>query len=188
MVSDVVLTGPDGLDEGASRPTDGVDSAAESTREPARMPTGKRRGRRIAAATLLVLGCLFSGLCLLLLVATWRDDSQIDAHQGRTVADVLSVSFTRTAVRFVAPDGTVVIPTNGLLYPTGLAAGEQVRVEYDTKNTELVRVAGRDFRLAFLPVGMSLVICWAIVGPVVWFLRRKPASGPISERQPPSTS
>jgi hypothetical protein len=148
------------------------------------MPTGKRRGRRIAAATLLVLGCLFSGLCLLLLVATWHDDSQIDGHEGRAVADVLSVSFTRTAVRFVTPDGVVVIPTTGVLYPTGLAAGEQVRVEYDTKNTELVRVAGRDFRLAFLPVGMSLVICWAVVTPLVWLLRRKP----LIQRQPPSTS
>jgi hypothetical protein len=188
MVSDVVLAGSGGLDEGASRPTDrddsADDSATDSMREPVRMPTRKRRGRRIAAATLLVLGCLFSGMCLLLLVATWHDDSQIDGHDGRAVADVLSVSFTRTAVRFVTPDGTVVIPTPGVLYPTGLAAGEQVRVEYDTRNTDLVRVAGRDYRLAFLPVGMSLVICWAVVTPLVWLLRRKP----LSERQPPSTS
>jgi len=123
---------------------------------------------------LLVLGCVFSGLCLLALGSSWYDDQQIDAHQGQAVADVLSVSFNRTAVRFVTPNGTVTIPANGLLYPIGLTAGERVRVEYDTTNTELVRVAGRDARLALLPVGTSLLGCWAIVGPGIWLLRRKP--------------
>jgi hypothetical protein len=144
----------------------------------------KRRGRRIAATTLLVVGCAFSALCLLLLVATWNDDRQIDSHEGRAVADVLSVAFNRTAVRFVTPDGTIVIPSMGIQYPTGLATGERVRVEYDTQNPELVRVAGRDFRLAFLPVGMALAVCWAIVGPAYWLLRRRrPVSSPA-----PSTS
>ncbi|HEX3648767.1 MAG TPA: hypothetical protein VHV49_10070, partial [Pseudonocardiaceae bacterium] len=59
------------------------------------------------------------------------------------------------------------------LYPGGLAAGERVRVEYDTTNTELVRVAGRDFRLALLPVGSSIAICWAVVGPLLWWLVRR---------------
>jgi hypothetical protein len=134
----------------------------------------RRRGRRITAATLLVAGCLFSGLCVLLLVSTWNDDRQINAHEEHVVADVLSVSFNRTAVRFVTPDGTVAIPSTGVLYPAGLAAGERVRVEYDTRNTEIVRVAGRDFRLALLPVGTSLAGCWAVVGPLIWLLRRKP--------------
>jgi len=123
---------------------------------------------------LLVLGCVFSGLCLLALGSSWYDDQQIDAHQGQAVADVLSVSFYRTAVRFVTPNGTVTIPANGLLYPIGLTAGERVRVEYDTTNTELVRVAGRDARLALLPVGTSLLGCWVLVGPGIWLLRRKP--------------
>jgi hypothetical protein len=141
------------------------------------VPARRRRGRRATAATLLVLGCLFSGLCLLLLASAWNDDAQIQSHEGRAVADVLSVSFNRTAVRFVTPDGTVVIPSTGVLYPTGLAAGERVRVEYDTRGPELVRVAGRDFRLAFLPVSTSLAACWAVLGPVIWLLRRKPRDG-----------
>jgi hypothetical protein len=128
----------------------------------------------VSALVLLVLGCVFSGLCLLVLGSSWYDDRQIDAHQGHAVADVLSVSFNRTAVRFVTPNGTVNIPSNGLLYPTGLTAGDRVRVEYDTANTELVRVAGRDARLALLPVGTSLAACWALVGPLFWFLRRMP--------------
>ncbi len=151
------------------------------------MPIRERRGRRIVAGTLLALGCLFTGLCLLLLVGAWHDDSQIDAHEGHTVADVLSVSFARTAVRFVTPDGTVVIPSTGLLYPSGLATGERVRVEYDTRDTELVRVAGRDFRLGFLPVGVSLLVGWAVVTPLVWLLRRTPPE-PVSDPLPPSTS
>lgn len=137
------------------------------------MPTRKRRGRRIAAATLLVVACAFSGLCLLLVGASAYDDIQINAHRGDAVADVLSVSFTRTAVRFVTPDGTVVIPSGGVLYPSGLSAGDAVRVQYDTQNTDLVKVAGRNFVLSFLPVGTSLAVCWAIVGPLYWFLRRR---------------
>jgi hypothetical protein len=91
-------------------------------------------------------------------------------------------------VRFVTPDGTIVIPSTGVLYPTGLAAGDRVRVQYDTQNPELVRVAGRDFRLAFLPVGLSIVICWALVGPAVWLLRRTPAAERVSGRRRPSTT
>ncbi|HEX3647581.1 MAG TPA: hypothetical protein VHV49_04085, partial [Pseudonocardiaceae bacterium] len=101
MVADVVLAGRDGLDETAPRPPDDGDQARTWR---------KRRGRRLAVATLLVLGCLVTVLSLLVLVGSWLDDSRIDAHEGHAVADVLSVSVGRTAVRFVTPDGTVVIP------------------------------------------------------------------------------
>ncbi|HVV23279.1 MAG TPA: DUF3592 domain-containing protein [Pseudonocardiaceae bacterium] len=182
MVADVVFAGPDGLGETAPRP----DARADSARQPGPVRVRKRRGRRIAAATLLVLACAFSGLCLLLLVSTWNDDRQIEGNEGKAVADVLSVAFNRTAVRFVTPDGTVVIPSTGVLYPTGLATGERVRVEYDTRNPELVRVAGRTFTLAFLPIGTALAVCWAVVAPTVWLLRRRPRS--VSSRPAPSTS
>lgn len=165
MVADVALAGAGGSSDAAPSPAD----SAGRARKP-------RRARRVTAIVALVLGCVFSGLCLLVLGSSWYDDQQIDAHQGQSVADVLSVSFNRTAVRFVTPNGTVNIPSNGLLYPIGLTAGERVRVEYDTANTELVRVAGRDARLALLPVGTSLLACWAIVGPAIWLLRRKPRS------------
>jgi hypothetical protein len=158
MVADVALTGPE---------------TPEST-DPTRVPPRTRRGRRVAAAALLALACVFTGVCALLLVGAWRDDARIDAHEGHAVADVLSVSFSRAAVRFVTPDGTVVIPPTGVLYPTGLAAGERVRVEYDTRDTDLVRVAGRDFRLGFLPVGISVLATWAVAAPLVWLLRRTP--------------
>ena len=136
-------------------------------------PTRASRRRRVTATVALVLGCVFSGLILLVLYASWFDDHSIDDHLGRTKADVLSVSYNRTAVRFVTPDGSVVIPPNGVLYPEGLAAGEQVWVEYDTRNPDVVRVAGRHYQLALLPVGSALAGIWIVVGPVVWWLRRK---------------
>ncbi|HEY7815134.1 MAG TPA: DUF3592 domain-containing protein, partial [Nakamurella sp.] len=130
MVADVVLAGSDGLGEAAPRAADSAGTARESGRA-----RKQGRGRRVTATTLFVIGCVLSGLCLLVLVASWYDDQQINAHRGEAVADVLSVSFNRTAVRFVTPNGTVNIPSNGVLYPLGLAAGERVRVEYDTANT-----------------------------------------------------
>jgi len=129
--------------------------------------------RRLVKIALVVLGSVFTGLCLLVLFASWRDDAAIDAHLGRADADVLSVAFNRTAVRFVSPDGTVYIPSMGVLYPSGLAVGERVRVEYDQANPELARVAGRDVRLAFLPVGAAILTTWALIGPALWVLRRR---------------
>jgi hypothetical protein len=156
------------------------------------MPTRARRGRRVIAATLLILGGVFTGLCLLLLVSSWHDDTQIDAHRGAAVAEVLSVEFNRTAVRFDTPDGTINTPSNGVLYPDGLVVGDRVRVEYDTANPDLVRVAGRTARLALLPVGTSILACWAVVGPAVWLLRRRPRvphpAGALSGAQPPDST
>lgn len=120
-----------------------------------------------------VLGCVFTGLCLLVLFASWRDDAAIDAHLGRADADVLSVAFNRTAVRFVSPEGVVYTPSQGVLYPGGLTAGERVRVEYDQANPELARLAGRDARLAVLPVGAAIAVTWALAGPALWWLRRR---------------
>ena len=120
--------------------------------------SGSRRPGRSRRTTLAVTvaGGVFTALCLLVLFSVWRDDISIDTHEARTAADVLSVSFNRTAVRFATPDGTVYTPASGVLYPRGLAVGERVWVEYDTANPDLVRVAGRDYHLAFLPVGTGL--------------------------------
>jgi hypothetical protein len=181
-----VLSEPDSvdrLDPAVGRPADTTDfppstsanGPADGTADGAR-PTRRRSGRRLAAAVLLALGCVFTGLCLVIVFSSWWDDHSIDSHLGRSDADVLSVSFNRAAVRFVTPDGTVYIPPNGILYPSGLAAGERVRVEYDTQSPDVVRVAGRDYRLAFLPVGSTLLIAWAVLVPLIWWLRRRPGA------------
>jgi hypothetical protein len=172
MVADVML-GPGGLDEAAARPS----PTGHDTLEQDVTPVRARWGRRVTALVLLILAGVVTALLLLVSIASWLDDNAIDAHEGTAVADVLSVSFNRTAVRFVTPNGTVAIPSAGVLYPTGLVAGERVRVEYDTQNTDLARVAGRTFTLSFLPVGTGILIVWAVALPLVWLLRRRRRTG-----------
>jgi hypothetical protein len=159
MVSDVALAESDERGE----PT-----APEAAPQPPKLSAR----RRIAATTLLVVGLAISALALLVLYACWHDDRDITNHIGRTDADVLSVVFNRSAVRFVTPDGTVYIPPDGVLYPEGLTAGTRVRVEYDTLEPNMVRVAGRDFTLAFLPIGTTIAGTWIVVAPLLWWLRR----------------
>jgi hypothetical protein len=162
MVSDVALAESDGRGE-PTAPEPGF-----VTPPPAKLSTR----RRVTSIVLLVLGVAITTLSLLVLYACWHDDRDITNHIGRADADVLSVVFNRTAVRFVTPDGTVYIPPNGVLYPEGLAAGERVKVEYDTLEPNMVRVAGRDFTLAFLPVGSTIAGTWVVIVPLLWWLRR----------------
>lgn len=128
---------------------------------------------RIAVRVLWALGIVISVVCLLLLIAAWRNDLAIGSHPARTAADVLSTSFTRTVVSFTTPDGSVHIPPNGVLYPAGLHAGDKVWVNYDLTDPGLVRVAGRGFSLALLPIGSVLVVTWAVIGPLLWWLCRR---------------
>ncbi|HEX3783350.1 MAG TPA: DUF3592 domain-containing protein [Pseudonocardiaceae bacterium] len=185
MAKDLALAEADGRGEPTARPAEPAAPPAEPAAPPAEptappaepldcppVAAGPSRRRRVTAVVVLVLGCVIRALCLLVLYGCWHDDHDIDAHLGRTDADVLSVVFNRTAVRFVTPDGTIDIPPEGVLYPAGLAAGERVKVEYDTLDPDLVRVAGRDFTLAFLPIGSTIAGTWIVAGPLLWWLRR----------------
>ena len=133
------------------------------------------RGRRVTALVIAALAAVVTALCLLLLVSAWRNDLAINAHPAQAVADVGAISFNRTVVSFTTADGSVCIPSNGVLYPEGLHAGDRVRVVYDATNPELVKVAGRDFTLALLPVGTVVLITWFVAAPLLWWLRRRPA-------------
>lgn len=132
-------------------------------------------------ATLVGVGGLLTALCLLLLVGLSRTDAAIQARTGKATAQVLSVSWDRTVVRYTTPDGNVHTPEDGVLYPEGLATGELVRVEYDTAHPETVRVAERSVTLAFLPVGMTIAGVWIVVLPIVWRVRRRT---PAPDRKP----
>jgi hypothetical protein len=134
--------------------------------------SANRAARRITV-TLTAVGAVITGLCLCLIIGVWANDLAIEARTGHATAEVLSVGFARTVVRFTTPDQAVHIPPNGVLYPSGLAVGQLVRVEYDTTNPDLVRVAGRGVRLALLPVGSVVFVVWAVVGSVIWWLRRE---------------
>jgi Protein of unknown function (DUF3592) len=136
--------------------------------------------RRIALIAVVTTASLLTVMGLLLIAGAYRDDRAIETRIDRTDADVLSVDWYRTVVRFTTPDGAVHIPFNGVLYPQDLQEGQRVRVEYDSAHPDsLVRVAGRDYRLAFLPVGMLFGITWAVAAALIWWLRR---------RRPPATT
>jgi hypothetical protein len=130
------------------------------------------RVRRAVCRALLVAGGVVTLVCVLLPIACWRDDVAIEKHLGQAVAQVDSVAFNRTVVRYATPDGRVIIPSQGVLYPSGLSEGDNVRVEYDQTNPELVRVAGRTATLSLLPVGTFLVSVWIAIAAVVTVLRR----------------
>jgi hypothetical protein len=141
---------------------------------------GQTKRRRVTAVTLLVIGITVSALCVLLVIGSFRNDAAISKRTGRATAEVLSVAFNRTLVRFATPDSAVHIPPDGVLYPQGLEEGQLVLVEYDQDKPDLVRVAGRTGSLALMPVGTVLAVTWLVLLPILWWLRR---SGPLF-RQP----
>jgi Protein of unknown function (DUF3592) len=137
-------------------------------------PTARgARAQRIAIKVLLAVGAVVTGLGLLLAIAAWTEDIRIDRHTGHADAEVVSVSFQRTLVRFQTPDGAEHIPPMGVLYPEALKEGQVVRVEYDQRNPDLVRVAGRGASLTLLPVGSTALATWIVVIPVTLWLRRR---------------
>ncbi|MGV9665851.1 DUF3592 domain-containing protein [Nocardia niigatensis] len=129
----------------------------------------------IAAAT-------FSFLAGLLVLAAWRDDHLINSDKGVTSAEVLSAGTLRSAVIFVTPDGETHNPKTGVLYPTRLTVGERINVEYRRSDPDLVRVAGRDARVAIVPALSVIVVSWAVAIPVLWFLGAPPTRWPSALR------
>ncbi|WP_433870368.1 DUF3592 domain-containing protein [Saccharopolyspora sp. CA-218241] len=130
------------------------------------------RARRYGARGVLVLGALLTIMAFSLIGACFINDRTITESRGHAVAEVLDTSLTRTVVRFNTEEGRVYIPPNGVLYPMDLQDGQLVRVEYDTRNPDLVRVTGRTAVLSLLPVLSALAVSWAVLLPVYWLLRR----------------
>lgn len=123
----------------------------------------------------LVLAGLVTALVLLSLAGAARDDATIGASTGQATAEVLSTSGSRTVVRFATPDGEVYTPQQGVAYPSGLVAGQLVRVEYATADPALVRVAGRSWVVG-LPAAVLVVgLVWALAAPLAWWLRHRAA-------------
>ena len=131
------------------------------------------RAWRITARAVLVLAGLLTLLCVALFGAALRNDDAISEHLGHATAEVLAVKFDRTIIRYTTPDGEVHTPPNGVLYPEGLRAGQLVRIEYDTTNPELARVAGRTAVLALLPLSTVIISTWVLAGPLLWWAGRR---------------
>ncbi|MBO0854984.1 MAG: DUF3592 domain-containing protein [Nocardia sp.] len=122
--------------------------------------------------TIITIATVVSVLSVLLVLAAWRDDWLISSDKGTTSAEVLSAGRLRSAVTFVTPDGVTQNPKLGVLYPTKLTVGERINVEYSRSDPDLVRVAGRDARVAIIPALSVIVVVWAVALPLLWLLRR----------------
>ncbi|WP_019819027.1 DUF3592 domain-containing protein, partial [Saccharomonospora saliphila] len=134
-----------------------------------------RRVRALRTGLWAVLG-VASVLTLLgvtLVLGAVRNDQLIAEHRGTATAQVERVLFDRTLIRYETPDGVAHSPENGVLYPDGLAEGQLVRIEYDTTDAELAKVAGRTWLLTLLPVGSTLLVTWLVAMPSVWWLRSR---------------
>lgn len=137
------------------------------------MTTQTSTRRRILPWVVLAVATLVTLMSVVLVVAAYRNDAAIEGAKVQANAEVLSVDWARTTVRFEAPDGRVHISQDGVLYPGGLVERQQLLVEYDANNPNLVRVAGRTANLSLLPAGTTVVIAWAVAGPLWWWLRRR---------------
>ncbi|WP_373282076.1 DUF3592 domain-containing protein [Nocardia veterana] len=148
-----------------------MSETTESAAREHRTEAGSPRLRR-TRITLVVIATAVSVLAVLLVLAAWRDDLLITSDKGVTSAEVLSAGRLRSAVTYVTPDGVTHNPKVGVLYPTKLTAGERINVEYSRSDPELVRVAGRDARVAIIPALSVIVVVWAVALPVLWLVRR----------------
>ncbi|RDI66458.1 hypothetical protein DFR76_104204 [Nocardia pseudobrasiliensis] len=121
---------------------------------------------------MLIAATVVSVLAVLLVLAAWRDDLLISSDRGVASAEVLSAGRLRSAVIFTTPDGVTRNPKVGVLYPTKLTAGERINVEYSRSDPDLVRVAGRDARVAVIPALSVIVVAWGLALPVLWLVAR----------------
>lgn len=126
--------------------------------------------RRIQQLLLLVFVSLQLG-CVGMVVGPWLDDLEIDRHPGRALATVTAVSDTRTTVEYQDETGALHSPEGGLLYPSGLGAGQRVWVSYSTNNPDLVKVEGRRWTLAIIPALSTSLVVGVGFG-VLWWLSR----------------
>ncbi|MER6991519.1 DUF3592 domain-containing protein [Saccharopolyspora hirsuta] len=155
----------------AANAADSVTGSSTEGDQPVARPA-RRKGWLRAARGVLVLGVLMTAMGVSIIIACFINDRTIEESKGEAVAEVVDTSLTRTAVRFNTDEGRVYIPPNGVLYPADLQTGQLVRVEFDSRNPDLVRVAGRNAMLSLLPVGSMLAVVWAVLLPLYWLFRR----------------
>jgi hypothetical protein len=110
----------------------------------------------------LILAALVTLQSMLLVAGAWRNDLAIQRNMGVAEAEVLSAGPRRSTIEFVTPDRVTYRPELGVLYPSELATGMRIYVEYDKHNPNLVRVQHRNAKLAIIPAGSIAVVGWLI--------------------------
>lgn len=139
--------------------------------------------RWLRVAVLIVTG-LVTLQSLLLVAGAWRDDLAIRHHMGVAQAEVLSAGPRRSTIEFVTPERVTYRPELGVLYPSELAAGMRIYVEYNKNDPNLVRVQHRNAGLAIIPAGSIAVVAWLVAAAALtglalldrWLDRRSEAS------------
>ncbi|MFZ3270530.1 MAG: DUF3592 domain-containing protein [Mycobacterium sp.] len=124
--------------------------------------TRRHRIVRWARIGVLILTGLVTLQSLLLVAGTWRNDIAIQRNMGVAEAEVLDAGERRSTIEFVTPDRVTYRPELGVLYPSELATGMRIYVEYDKRNPNLVRVQHRNANLAIIPAGSIAVVGWLI--------------------------
>lgn len=122
--------------------------------------TRDRKALRWAKVAVWILMGIVTLQSVLLIAGAWRNDRQIERHMGVAEAEVLSAGPRRSTIEFVTPDRVTYRPELGVLYPSELATGMRIYVEYDTNNPNLVRVQDRNAALAIIPAGSIAVVGW----------------------------
>ena len=109
---------------------------------------------------ILIVTALVTLQSMLLVAGTYRDDVAIQHNMGVAQAEVLSAGPRRSTIEFVTPQRVTYRPELGVLYPSELATGMRIYVEYNKKDPNLVRVQHRNAGLAIIPAGSIAVVCW----------------------------
>jgi len=112
--------------------------------------------------TVWILMGLVTLQSVLLVAGAWRNDRQIERNMGVAQAEVLSAGPRRSTIEFVTPDRVTYRPELGVLYPSELAEGMRIYVEYDRDNPDLVRVQDRNASLSIIPAASVAVAAWLI--------------------------
>lgn len=144
--------------------------------------TRERKALRWAKSAVWILMGIVTLQSALLIAGAWRNDRQIERHMGVAEAEVLSAGPRRSTIEFVTPDRVAYRPELGVLYPSELATGMRIYVEYDKNNPNLVRVQDRNASLAIIPAGSIAVVGWLagslMLAGLVRLERRLPQSAP----------
>ncbi|WP_104150609.1 DUF3592 domain-containing protein [Mycobacterium intracellulare] len=126
--------------------------------EPPKTPA--RIALRWARIAVLIVAGLVTLQSVLLVAGAWRNDLAITHNMGVAQAEVLSAGPRRSTIEFVTPERVTYRPELGVLYPSHLATGMRIYVEYNKNDPNLVRVQHRNAGLAIIPAGSIAVVAW----------------------------
>jgi len=132
-------------------------------RNPSIRDTKARKALRWSKVAVWILTFVVILQSVLLVAGAWRNDREIERNMGVAEAEVLSAGPRRSTIEFVTPDRVTYRPELGVLYPSELATGMRIYVEYDQSNPDLVRVQHRNASLAIVPAG-SIAVLGTLVG------------------------